>query len=99
MGLSGTGADDNSVLWLDPDGTVRVVAEGIRFANGIAMGYDEQYLFVYETTSCECNAYPIHDDGSLGAPHQDGPVLGTRHPQRPGPATAPRRAAQPPWPH
>lgn len=33
----------------DPDGTVRVVLAGLRFANGVALGADESYVCVAET--------------------------------------------------
>ena len=83
MGLSGTGADDGSVFRPDPDGTVRVLTEGIRFANGIAMDHDERHLFVCETTGCDVLRYPIADDGSLGEPEQYGPTLGLDIPAMP----------------
>ena len=75
-GLSGEGSDDGFVFRLDPDGAVCVLAEGIRFANGIAMDYDEKHLFVCETTGCDVQRYPIAGDGSLGEPEQYGPTLG-----------------------
>ena len=83
VGLSGAGADDGFVFRLDPDGSVHVLAQGIRLANGIAMDYDEQHLFVCETTACDVLRYPIEDDGGLGAPERYGPVLGLDIPAMP----------------
>ena len=83
VGLSGAGADDGFVFRLDPDGSVHVLAQGIRPANGIAMDYDEQHLFVCETTACDVLRYAIEDDGSLGAPERYGPVLGLDIPAMP----------------
>lgn len=70
------GQDDGAVFRLDPDGSVHLLAEGIRFANGLAMDYDEQNLFVCETTGCDVLRYPIAADGSLGEPAVHGPKLG-----------------------
>lgn len=70
------GLDDGLIFWLAPDGEVRVVAEGIRFANGIAMDADEQHLYVCESTGCDVLRYPIAADGSLGSAERYGPKLG-----------------------
>ncbi len=70
------GQDDGSVFRYDPDGTVTVVAEDIRFANGMTFDADESHLYVCETTGCDVLRYPIQQDGSLGAPEQYGPKLG-----------------------
>jgi gluconolactonase len=70
------GRDDGSIFWVSPEGEVRIVAEGIRFANGIAMDEGEEHLYVCETTGCDVLQYPIAADGSLGAPTRYGPKLG-----------------------
>jgi gluconolactonase len=70
------GLDDGLIFWLAPDGEVSVVAEGIRFANGIAMDADEKHLFVCQTTGCDVLRYPIAADGSLGEGQRYGPKLG-----------------------
>ena len=74
--LAFAGKADGMVFRLDAAGTAHVVTEGIRFANGIAMDYDERHLFVCETTGCDVLRYPIAGDGSLGEPEQYGPRLG-----------------------
>ncbi len=70
------GLDDGFVFRCDPDGTATVVAEGIRFANGLALDYDERHLFVCETTGCDVLRYPINADGTLGKGERYGPTLG-----------------------
>lgn len=70
------GQDDGLVYRYDPDGSVHVVAEGIRFANGLALDADETNLYVCETTGCDVLRFPVNADGSLGAPARHGPKLG-----------------------
>jgi len=67
---------DGLIFRVDTDGTATILAEGIAFANGIALDHDERNLFVCETTGCDVLRYPIHADGSLGAPTRYGPKLG-----------------------
>ncbi len=73
------GRDDGLVFRVDPDGAVTVVAEGIAFANGLALDPEEAHLFVCETTGCDVLRYPIRGDGSLGEPSRYGPKLGLSH--------------------
>lgn len=73
------GQDDGLVFRLDPDGRVTVVAEGIKFANGMAFDAGEKHLYVCQTTSCDIVRYAIRADGSLGAPQAYGPKLGLTH--------------------
>jgi gluconolactonase len=70
---------DGLVFRVDPDGTVAIVAQNIAFANGMALDFDERHLLVCETSACDVIRYPILTDGSLGAPHRYGPVLGLSH--------------------
>ena len=75
------GQDDGLVFRLDPDGRVTVVAEGIKFANGMAFDAGEKHLYVCQTTSCDIVRYALRADGSLGAPEAYGPKLGLTHRQ------------------
>lgn len=70
------GQNDGLVYRVDPDGTTTILAEGIEFANGLALDYDERNLFVCESTGCDVLRYSIRDDGSLGNPERYGPKLG-----------------------
>jgi gluconolactonase len=74
------GRADGFLFRVAPDGSARILAEGIQFANGIALDAGENNVFVCQTTACNVMRYPILADGSLGAPEQYGPVLGPRIP-------------------
>ena len=67
---------DGLIYRVETDGTATVLAEGIAFANGIALDYDERNLFVCETTGCDVLRYAIRADGTLEAPTRYGPKLG-----------------------
>ena len=73
------GQNDGLVFRVDPDGTVAVVAEGIKFANGMAFDAGERHLYVCETTACDVLRYAIRPDGSLGPAAHYGPKLGYTH--------------------
>ena len=73
------GANDGFIFRYDPDGAVTVLAEGIQFANGIALDYGEEYLYVCQTTGCNVIRYKIRQDGTLGQPLPYGPKLGLSH--------------------
>lgn len=60
------------IILVMPDGATRVVAEGLRFPNGIAVGADNSRLVVAEMDG-ECLAeYDIGLDGSLSSPRRFG---------------------------
>jgi sugar lactone lactonase YvrE len=56
------------VVLVDADGSVRTVAEGLAFPNGMAISPDGSTLVVAESYGEKLTAYPIADDGSLGEP-------------------------------
>jgi sugar lactone lactonase YvrE len=65
--LMGGGAPDSASLKrVDPDGTVTVVAEGLRFPNGSVITPDGGTLIVGETWGNRFTAFDIAADGSLG---------------------------------
>lgn len=74
-------ADGGSVplFLVDPDGTTRIVAEGLKIPNGMAVSGDGATLYVAETMANRILAFPVRSDGSLGASalHAD---LGERSP-------------------
>jgi len=55
------------VALVDADGSVSTVAEGLAFPNGMAISPDGSTLVVAESYGEKLTAYPIADDGSLGA--------------------------------
>lgn len=70
-------SDENAACsTIAPDGTAKILAEGIAFANGLAFNADESYIYVCQTFKCNVIRYSIHSDGTLGAPEQYGPQLG-----------------------
>jgi gluconolactonase len=81
--------DDGFVYRLGPDGRAEIVAEGLDFANGLALDAGESHLYVCQTLSRNVVRLALRRDGRLGAPEPYGPVLG--EPAFPG-ATAEQRA-------
>lgn len=57
-------APDGSIVLIER-GSARIVAEGIYFANGIAIDEEERYLYVAETMKRDILKFKIDDDGSL----------------------------------
>jgi len=57
-------APDGSVVLIE-NGTARIVAEGIYFANGVAIDREEQYLYVAETTKRDILRFKIANNGAL----------------------------------
>jgi gluconolactonase len=56
------------VLHLERGGALRRVAERIRYANGIAVDRPHRRVLVSEHLNRRVLAFPLADDGSLGAP-------------------------------
>lgn len=54
-----------AILYLDRVGTLRVVAEGIRYSNGVALSPDGKTLFASEHLNRRILAYDVAGDGSL----------------------------------
>jgi len=50
---------------VEPDGTVRVVAENLHFPNGAVITPDGNTLIISETLGCKLTAFDISGDGSL----------------------------------
>ena len=84
------GRADGMLFRIRPDGRAEKMADGIRFANGLALDADESHIYVCETTGCDVLRYRIRSNGSLGPAERYGPVLGQAAPdldpdQLPGP--------------
>jgi gluconolactonase len=67
---------DGFVFVCRPDGTTEVLAEGLRFANGMALNAAQTHLFVTQTSNADVLRYPILPGPKLGPPVQYGPKLG-----------------------
>jgi gluconolactonase len=70
------GRRDGILYRVRPDGRAELMAEGIQFANGLALDADESHIYVCETAGCDVIRYRIRSDGGLGLPERYGPLLG-----------------------
>ncbi len=83
------GRADGMLFRIRPDGRAERMAEGIRFANGLALDADESHIYVCETTGCDVLRFPIRKDGGVGQPERYGPVLGEPWPANFDPSNLP----------
>jgi len=90
------GRADGILFRVRPNGAADLMAEGIQFANGLALDADESHIYVCQTTGCNVIRYRIRSDGTLGPAEPFGPVLGTPFPQNvdPGNLPPPEQMAQ-----
>jgi gluconolactonase len=65
-------APDGSVVLIE-NGSARIVAEGIYFANGVAIDKEERYLYVAESTKKDILRFKIGNDGFLSDREVYGP--------------------------
>ncbi|HEY1973878.1 MAG TPA: SMP-30/gluconolactonase/LRE family protein [Pseudonocardia sp.] len=63
--FAGGTPEPGEILRVDPDGTARVAARELRFANGMVVTPDGGTLVVAETFGSRFTAFTIGDDGSL----------------------------------
>jgi gluconolactonase len=70
------GRTDGFIFVLRPDGSSDIVAEGLKFPNGMALSADEAVLYCAQTSGADVMAFPILPGGRLGAGERYGPVLG-----------------------
>jgi gluconolactonase len=66
------GRTDGFIFVLRPDGSSGIVAEGLKFPNGMALSKDEKTLFCAQTSGADVLAFPILP----GDGRRYGPVLG-----------------------
>ena len=71
------GRTDGFIFVLRPDGSSAIVAEGLKFPNGLALSADEATLYCAQTSGADVMAFPILPGGKLGDGYRYGPVLGT----------------------
>lgn len=74
------GVADGMLFRVRPDGTADKMADGLRFANGLALDADESHIYVCETAGCDVMRYRLRADGSIGSAERYGPVLGEAWP-------------------
>ena len=67
---------DGFIFVLRPDGTSSIVAEGLGFANGLAMSADEKFLYCCQSFGSNVVRYPVLPGARLGPGEQYGPPLG-----------------------
>ncbi|HVY21492.1 MAG TPA: SMP-30/gluconolactonase/LRE family protein [Bauldia sp.] len=63
--FSPTAKAEGAVMYLAPDGTLRRVAEGIHYSNGVALSPDGKLLYVSEHLSRRILAYDVGANGAL----------------------------------
>jgi gluconolactonase len=74
------GRADGMLFRIHPDGRAEAMAEGIQFANGLALDADESHIYVCQTTGCNVIRFRLRSDGRLGPAEPYGPALGTPFP-------------------
>lgn len=83
------GRTDGFIFVLRPDGSSQIVAEGLKFPNGMALSADEKTLYCAQTSGADVMAFPVLPGGELGKGHRYGPVLGKlQQPGQPAPDVA-----------
>ncbi|HSK38187.1 MAG TPA: SMP-30/gluconolactonase/LRE family protein [Arenibaculum sp.] len=69
------GRDDGFLFVLRPDGSAEIVAEGLKFPNGLALSADDRFLYCAQTSAADVMRFPV-ENGRLGKGERYGPVLG-----------------------
>ena len=87
------GRDDGFLYVLRTDGSAAVVADGLKFPNGLALSADERWLYCAQTTGADVLRFPVLDGGRLGAGERYGPTLGRLVEGRPDPEALPPDAS------
>jgi gluconolactonase len=70
------GRTDGFIFVLRPDGSSDIVAEGLKFPNGLALSADDGVLYCAQTSGADVMRFPVLPGGRLGAGERYGPVLG-----------------------
>lgn len=70
------GRTDGFIFVLRPDGSASIVAEGLKFPNGMALSADHKTLYCAQTSGADVMAFDILPGGKLGAGRRYGPQLG-----------------------
>jgi gluconolactonase len=70
------GRTDGFLFVLRPDGSSNIVAEGLKFPNGLALSAGEDALFCAQTSGADVLRFPVLPGGWLGQGERYGPRLG-----------------------
>jgi len=70
------GRTDGFIFVLRPDGGSDIVAEGLKFPNGLALSADERTLYCAQTSGADVMAFEVLSGAKLGPGRRYGPVLG-----------------------
>ncbi len=70
------GRPDGFIFVLRPDGSTSIVAEGLKFPNGLALSADDRWLYCAQTSGADVLRFEILPGGKLGPGERYGPVLG-----------------------
>ncbi|WP_332770667.1 SMP-30/gluconolactonase/LRE family protein [Phenylobacterium sp.] len=70
------GRADGFIFVLRPDGSSQIVAEGLKFPNGLALSADDGFLYCAQTSGGDVMRFPVLAGGRLGKGERYGPVLG-----------------------
>src|SRR3569833_2146770 len=70
------GRTDGFIFVLRPDGSSGVVAEGLKFPDGLALSAGEDVLYSAQTSAADVMRFPFLPGCTLGPGERHGPVLG-----------------------
>jgi gluconolactonase len=70
------GRADGFIFVLRPDGEARIVADGLKFPNGLALSADQRWLYCAQTSAADVLRFEVLDGARLGPGERYGPVLG-----------------------
>jgi len=70
------GRADGFIFVLRADGSASIVAEGLKFPNGMALSADEKWLYCAQTSGADVVRFEVLAGGRLGRGERYGPVLG-----------------------
>jgi gluconolactonase len=70
------GRADGFLFVMRPDGSASVVAEGLKFPNGLALSADDSTLYCAQTSAADVMAFEVLPGGWLGEGKRYGPQLG-----------------------
>lgn len=70
------GRTDGFLFVLRPDGSKAIVADGLKFPNGLALSADERWLYCAQTSGADVLRFEILSGSKLGKGERYGPQLG-----------------------